>query len=195
QSAAAAARGSHSESGRDRQGVRETGANRFSRRRRSACPAGRRGAKRQPRLDGRRESGPQRAARSSARDRRELSAAQVERKLPRSPGPARRNGESHCRRSTGLQRNGQLVQRVHSPLSASDHGEGTRQETAVLFRAANARGGRGAPCRFLEMTVRLTHVTRVQTRKRRAAAKPAAAKRSEERRVGKGGKTRRVRVK
>src|SRR2546426_5936837 len=72
----------------------------------------------------------------AARDRRELSAAQIEREFPRAPGPARGHGEPHRGRAPGLQRRGEPLQRVHSALPAGADGR-SEEHTSELQSPCN----------------------------------------------------------
>src|SRR2546425_11621767 len=71
--------------------------------------------------------------------------------LPISPGPARGHGEPHRGRAPGLQRRGEPLQRVHSALPAGADGEGDREGSPGVLRAADAGGGDGAEGGLLEI--------------------------------------------
>src|SRR5439155_24460447 len=97
------------------------------------------GAVRRSAADGAGQRRAHRTAGAAARDRRELSAAQVQRELPRAPGPARGHGEPHRGAAPGLQRRGQPVQRLHPAVSAGVDGEAAREGAASVLRAGARR--------------------------------------------------------
>src|SRR6266704_1996490 len=144
QSAAAAARRPHPQSGRDRQGLCEARAGGVQRGRRGPGQARRSGPEREPAADGRGERGAQCAAGPVAGDRRKLPAAQGERELPRAPGPARGHGEPHRRRAARLQRGREPLQRLHPAVPAAVDGEADRQGTTRVLRVAEPGRGDGA---------------------------------------------------
>src|SRR6266699_1354560 len=109
------------------------------------------GPERRPAADGAGERPAHGPARSLARHRRELPAAQVQRELPRVAGPARGDREPYRRRPAGLQRNGEPLQRLHPALPASADGQSAREGAAPLLRARDAGGGPGAQGGFLEV--------------------------------------------
>src|SRR5438477_4192824 len=83
-------------------------------------------------------------SRPPARDRRELSTAQVQRELPGPAGPARGDGEPHRGRVPGLERGAEPLQRLHPAFPAGVDGQGARQGTALVLRAAGAGSGADA---------------------------------------------------
>src|SRR5439155_21884260 len=109
------------------------------------------GPERRPAADGAGQRPALGAPRSAARDRRELPAAQVQRKLPRLAGPAGRDGESYRGCPAGLQRGREPLQRLHPALPASANGEGPREGATAVLRVGDAGGGAGAEGGLLQI--------------------------------------------
>src|SRR5207247_899932 len=116
-----------------------------------AGQARRGGPERRPAADGAGQRPADGTARPAARHRRELPAAQVQRKLPRLAGPAGRDGEPYRGRPAGLQRGREPLQRLHPALPASADGEGPWEGATAVLRVGDAGRGAGAEGGFLQI--------------------------------------------